>query len=81
MAQRLAPTEICELARSTNVVVRALAQEALTQMPTALLIGLLRDPIDAGVARFALQRQASEYNSREAQQALQEFDQFGLEDF
>jgi hypothetical protein len=81
MAQRLAPTEICELARSTNVVVRALAQEALTQMPTTLLIGLLRDPVDAGVARFALQRHASEYNSREAQQALQEFDQFGLEDF
>lgn len=81
LAQRLAPTEICELTRSPNVVVRALAQEALTQMPTTLLIGLLRDPVDAGVARFALQRQASEYNSREAKEALQELDQFGLEEF
>src|SRR5260370_3440242 len=34
LSKRLAPTEICELARSANVVVRALAQEALTQMPT-----------------------------------------------
>src|SRR5262245_57981658 len=70
LVQRLAPTEVCELARSPNVVVRALAQEALTQMPTTLVAELLRDPIDAAVARAALQRQANEYNSREAQQVL-----------
>jgi len=81
LAQRLAPTEVCELARSPNVVVRALAHEALAQMPATLLIMLLRDPVDAAVARYALQRQATEYNSEEARQALQELDDFGLEQF
>lgn len=81
LAQRLAPSEVCELARSPNVVVRALAHEALAQMPAPLLIMLLRDPVDAAVARFALQRQATEYNSEEARQALQEIDEFGLEHF
>src|SRR5947207_2686451 len=32
MAKRLAPTEVCEMARSSNAVVQALAQEAPTQM-------------------------------------------------
>jgi hypothetical protein len=81
LAQRLAPSEVCELARSANVVVRALAQEALAQMPAPLLIMLLRDPVDAGIARHALQRQASEYNSEAARQALQELDEFGVEPF
>ena len=81
LAQRLAPSEVCELARSPNVVVRALAHEALAQMPAPLLIMLLRDPVDAAVARFVLQRQATEYNSEEARQALQEIDEFGLEQF
>src|SRR5213078_1279732 len=81
LAQRLAPSEVCELARSPNVVVRALAHEALAQMPATLLIMLLRDPVDAAVARYVLQRQATEYNSDEARQALQELDEFGLEQF
>jgi hypothetical protein len=81
LAQRLAPSEVCELARSVNVVVRALAQEALAQMPAPLLIMLLRDPVDAAVARYTLQRQATEYNSDEARQALQDLDEFGLEQF
>jgi hypothetical protein len=81
LAQRLAPSEVCELARSPNVVVRALAHEALAQMPATLLVMLLRDPVDAAVARYALQRQATEYNSEEARQALQELDEFGVEQF
>ncbi len=81
LTQRLAPSEVCELARSVNVVVRALAQEALAQMPAPLLIMLLRDPVDAAVARYALQRQATEYNSEAARQALQDLDEFGLEQF
>ena len=81
LAERLAPSEICELARSNNVIVRALAHEALTQMPAPLLTALLRDPIDAAVARFALERQASEFASEEAQRALRQFEDFGAEDF
>jgi hypothetical protein len=81
MARRLAPSEVCELARSNNVVVRALAQEALTQMPASLLMALLRDPVDALVARHALERQATEYASEEAYRALREFEDFSTEDF
>jgi hypothetical protein len=81
MARRLAPSEVCELARSNNVVVRALAQEALTQMPASLLMALLRDPVDALVARHALERQATEYASEEAFRALREFEDFSTEDF
>ena len=81
MAKRLAPSEVCEMARSNNAVVQALAQEALTQMPAPLLMALLCDPVDAAVARVALQRQATEYASEEAQRALREFEEFRLEDF
>jgi len=81
LSERLAPSEVCELARASNVVVRALAHEALTQMPAARLMALLRDPVDAMVARHALERQATEYASEEAYRALREFEDFGTEDF
>jgi hypothetical protein len=81
LSERLAPSEVCELARANNVVVRALAQEALMQMPASLLIALLRDPVDAMVARHALERQATEYASEEAYRALHEFEDFSSEDF
>ena len=81
LSERLAPSEVCELARSNNVVVRALAHEALTQMPASLLMALLRDPVDATVARHALERQATEYASEEAYRVLREFEDFSTEDF
>ena len=81
LPNRLAPSEICELARANNVVVRALAQEALTQMPTGVLAILLRDPVDSIVARQALERQAFEFSSTEGQRALRQFDESGLEGF
>ena len=65
-----APTEICELARSPDVVVRALANEGLTQFPTSVLIGLLSDPVDSEIARDALRRQALEFGSEEARQIV-----------
>ena len=74
LSGRLAPSEICELARSNNVVVRALAHEALTEMPTALLLILLRDPVDAPIAHMVLERQAVEYGSAEAKRALRDFE-------
>ncbi len=81
LSERLPPSEVCELARSNNVVVRALAQEALTQMPASRLTALLHDPVDALVARHALERQATEYASEEAYRALREFEDFSTEDF
>ena len=73
LPERLAPSEICDLARSPNVVVRALAHETLAQYPTGLLAALLRDPIDAAIARQALERQAAEFESPEAAHVLREF--------
>jgi hypothetical protein len=81
MGERLAPSEVCELARANDVIVRALAQEALTQLPVSLLVALLRDPVDASIARHALERQASEYASEEAYRALRDFEDFSTEDY
>ena len=66
LAAHLAPSEICELARHPAPAVRAIAQEALLQMPTPMLVSLLSDPVDMDVARDALERQAEEYGSEEA---------------
>lgn len=65
-----APSEVCELARSQDVVVRALASEGLAQFPTSVLIGLLSDPVDSEIARDALRRQAVDYGSEEARQIV-----------
>ncbi len=73
VSERLAPSELCDLARANNVVVRALAHEALAQLPTPVLAALLRDPVDAVVARQALERQAHEFESRDALRVLHEF--------
>jgi hypothetical protein len=77
MSQRLAPTELCELARSGNVVVRALANEVLVQAPPSLLKVLLHDPIDVEVARSVLERQVQEYGLEEARRILRDFDEYG----
>jgi hypothetical protein len=71
---RFAPSEICELARSQNVVVRALASEALAQFPTATLFSLLSDPVDSEIARQALRRQAFDYASEEAREIVAALD-------
>lgn len=77
MALRLAPSELCDMARSPNVVVRALANEVLTQAPPSLLRALLHDPIDAEVARSVLERQAHEFGLEEAKRTLREIDELG----
>ena len=78
MSQRLAPSELCDLARSGNVVVRALAHEVLAQAPTFLLAALLHDPVDAEVARAVLERQAQEFGSEDARRLLRQIDEFGV---
>lgn len=72
---RFPPSEICELARSSDTVVRELANEALARCPISVLAGLLSDPIDAEVARSALRRQVVEYGSEEARQIVNVLDQ------
>jgi len=67
---RFAPSELCEVARSAHPLVRALAHEALAQAPTSVLISLLTDPVDAEIARDALECQAIEYGSEEARHLI-----------
>jgi hypothetical protein len=72
---RFPPSEICELARSENLIVRELANEALARCPISVLAGLLNDPVDAETARAALRRQVVEYGSEEARQIVNVLDQ------
>jgi hypothetical protein len=72
---RFPPGEICELARSEEVVVRELANEALARCPVSSLAGLLGDPVDADIARAALRRQVVEYGSEEARELLSVLDE------
>jgi hypothetical protein len=75
LSTRFAPSEVCELARASHPVVRALAQEALAQSQTTTLLQLLSDPIDAEIARDALERQATEYDSELARQVVNALNQ------
>ncbi len=73
LTARLAPSEVCELARAPDLAVRIIAQEALMQMPTSALVELLGDPVDSRIAREAIKRQAEEYGSEEARWVVNEF--------
>ena len=75
LTSRFPPSEICELARSEDVIVRELANEALSRCPVSVLSGLLNDPVDSETARSALRRQVAEYGSEEARQLLNVFDE------
>jgi hypothetical protein len=71
---RFPPSEICELARSGDKIVRELANEALARCPISVLTILLSDPVDADTARAALRRQVIEYGSEEARQIVNALD-------
>ena len=75
LTSRFPPSEICELARSEEIVVRELANEALARCPISVLASLLNDPIDSDTARAALRRQVVEYGSEEARQIVNALDQ------
>jgi hypothetical protein len=75
LTSRFPPSEICELARSEEIIVRELANEALARCPISVLAGLLSDPVDAETARSALRRQVVEYGSEEARQLVSVLDQ------
>jgi hypothetical protein len=70
---RFPPSEICELARSEDTIVRELANEALARCPLPVLTALLGDPVDSDIARGALRRQVVEYGNEEARRILSFF--------
>lgn len=80
LSARLAPSEICVLARHAHPALRALAHEALAQSPTTVLLELLVDPIDSDTARDALELQATEYNSEHARRIIQAIESDAIED-
>ncbi len=80
LAARFSASEVCELARHNHPVVCALAREALAQSPTANLVALLADPVDAETARKALELQAIEYGNEEARQLVYMLDQADMMD-
>jgi len=75
LTARFPPSEICELARSEDTIVRELANEALARCPVSVLTALLNDPVDAETARAALRRQIVEYGSEEARAIVNALDQ------
>jgi hypothetical protein len=75
LTSRFPPSEICELARSEDVIVRELANEALARCPVSMLSALLNDPVDAETARAALRRQVVEYGSEDARRLLNALEQ------
>lgn len=80
LTQQFSAGEMCELARSQNPVVRALAYEALVQLPLNSLIAILDDPLDGEIARDAIARQAYEFGSEDARQFMMVLDQEGGEE-
>ena len=75
LINRFPPSEICELARSEQAIVRELANEALARCPVSVLATLLADPVDSDIARAALRRQIVEYGSEQAKQIVSVLDQ------
>jgi hypothetical protein len=75
LTARFPPSEVCELARSEDTIVRELANEALARCPVSVLTALLNDPVDAETARAALRRQVIEYGSEEARLITNALDQ------
>ena len=75
LTARFPPSEICELARSEDQIVRELANEALARCPLSVLTTLLNDPVDSDTARAALRRQVLEYGSEEARQIVYALEQ------
>ena len=77
---RLAPSELCELARNLFPPVRAIAFEAMAQASTPVLVELLNDPVDSDVARIVLQIQADEYGSEEARWIIGTLEQMTIDE-
>jgi hypothetical protein len=54
--------------------IRAIAYETLSLLPVPAIVPLLDDPLYADIAANALEQKAFEYESEEARDALEQFD-------
>jgi hypothetical protein len=75
LATRFSAGEVAEIVRQTDLAqIRAVAYETLALMPLNNLFPLLDDPLYFEIARNALEQQAFEFDSEEAQQVLEQLE-------
>ncbi|HEX8197600.1 MAG TPA: hypothetical protein VF571_15500 [Pyrinomonadaceae bacterium] len=73
LTARFSAAEVCEIVRQAeHAPVRALAFEALAQIPVSRLFQLIDDPLYADIVRIALEQQAFEFESDEARMLLEQ---------
>lgn len=76
LAQRYSAGEIAEIVRQTEMPqIRAIAYETLAILPVGALLPLLSDPLYAGIAGAALEQKAFEFESEEARDVIDQFDE------
>lgn len=76
LAERYSAGEISEIVRQTEYPqIRAIAYETLAMMPVSSLYPLLDDPLYAGIAAAALEQKAFDFESEEARDILDQFDE------
>ena len=75
LAERFSSGEIAEIVRQTEVPqIRAIAYETLALLPIQAILPLLDDPLYSEIAANALEQKAYEYDSEEARDLLDQFD-------
>jgi hypothetical protein len=75
LAARFSSGEIAEIARQTEMPqIRAIAYETLALLPVPAIAPLLDDPLYADIAANALEQKAFEFESEEAREALEMYD-------
>jgi len=75
LAARFSAGEIAEIVRQTEMPqIRAIAYETLALLPVPAIAPLLDDPLYADIAANALEQKAFEYESEEAREALEQYD-------
>lgn len=75
LAERFSSGEIAEIVRQTDAPqIRAIAYETLALLPIPAILPLLDDPLYQEIAANALEQKAYEYDSEEARDLLDQFD-------
>lgn len=75
LAEKFSSGEIAEVVRQTEMPqIRAIAYETLALLPVAAIAPLLDDPLYADIAANALEQMAFEYESEEARDLLEQFE-------
>jgi hypothetical protein len=76
LAERFSAGEIAEIVRQTeSPQIRAIAYETLATLPVGSVAQLLDDSLYSDIAAAALEQKAFEYESEEARDVLDQFDQ------